>query len=160
MTIENQTVEGVTFSSWYMDHLRIMGTMQVCSNCGRAHKGSLATEPYVICTRGGQQMSVKLSDLLRRYCAHLGCSLDEANKYLPELETRVQWVERDIPHCESCFTGRLSAGPKALPRMLPTEVNYATRLYGVSGNVGAGVKKKPAPKPKPTLTDIFGNLED
>lgn len=124
----------VSYSNWHMDHLRLMGTVQVCQACGHKRKGGVASETYVICTSMQQpnaSISIKLSEVLKRYA--YWTKEKETEVFLPELPCKVQWVEVPIDNCPNCFRGTRAAGKRALPAMLPAAIPQI--LNGYTGNL-------------------------
>ena len=147
----------VEFSQmWLMKYYRVMGTAQVCTHCGETHHGSLSTTMYVVCgTASGAEMSHKVDEVLARYAYYLGGKPEDMGKYLPKLETRVEWHKVSVPHCAFCaddWADRWEVGQE-LPPMMPLALPDVKSISKKNSNV-LNTEKKPSTKAKPKKAPI------
>ena len=141
----------VDYTQWVMTRYRLMQTVQVCNNCGHEHKGSVASEVYVLSERGVngkfEHRSDKVSTILARYAYYLGGKPEQHRDKLPVLPCQVVKVSSPIEQCPKCFTAKqwlldIESMRENIP-LLPAE---PTAPAGVSNLIEE--KKKPSPSTK------------
>jgi hypothetical protein len=95
-------------TSMVMDHYRVMQTVQICA-CGERHKGSFASEVFVVCfVKDKPELgatSFPVREVLRRYGMLLGIPAVDCMKFLPELPTKIVTSNHNavnIPVCAKC----------------------------------------------------------